>query len=231
MAASVSESHRNIQGIGMTSARTRERLVQRLAENGIRNAAVLDRVRNVPRHLFVDEALASRAYEDSALPIGFGQTISQPYIVALMTQALLEDGDESIRRPQKVLEVGTGCGYQTAILAPAVGQIYTIERVKELQASTRTRLSDLGFGNIRYRYGDGLKGWPGQAPFDGIIVAAAPASIPKILLDQLAPGGRLIIPVGERERQELVRMTRTDSGFEREHLCWVSFVPLLEGTG
>jgi protein-L-isoaspartate(D-aspartate) O-methyltransferase len=227
----VSENQQSIQGIGMTSARTRERLVQRLTEHGIHSSVVLDRIRNVPRHLFVDEALASRAYEDSALPIGFGQTISQPYVVALMTQALLEENNGTIRHPKKVLEVGTGCGYQTAVLASLVGQLFTIERISELLRSTRTRLAELGCGNIRYRHGDGLKGWPGQAPFDGIIVAAAPAEVPQILLDQLAPAGRLIIPIGDRGRQELVRMTRTESGFEREHLCWVSFVPLLEGTG
>jgi protein-L-isoaspartate(D-aspartate) O-methyltransferase len=230
MATPVSGNQNTIQGIGMTSARTRERLVQRLADNGIHNSVVLDRIRNVPRHLFVDEALASRAYEDSALPIGFGQTISQPFVVALMTQALIEGSGVS-GQPQKVLEVGTGCGYQTAILAPLVRQVFTIERIKELLWSTRTRLNELGCANIRYRHGDGLKGWPGQAPFDGIIVAAAPAVIPQNLLDQLAPGGCLIIPVGDRGQQELVRMTRTESGFEREHLSWVSFVPLLEGTG
>lgn len=214
----------------MTSARTRDRLVQRLAESGIRSAAVLERIRSVPRHLFVDEALASRAYEDSALPIGFGQTISQPYIVALMTQALIED-DGAVMKPDKVLEVGTGCGYQTAILAPLVGQLFTIERVRGLLQSTKSRLASLGCKNVRYRHGDGLKGWPGQAPFDGIIVAAAPPEVPQTLLDQLAPGGRLVIPVGGRGRQELVRITRTDGGFEQEHLCWVSFVPLVEGTG
>ncbi|RLA29241.1 MAG: protein-L-isoaspartate(D-aspartate) O-methyltransferase [Gammaproteobacteria bacterium] len=214
----------------MTSARTRERLVQRLLDNGISNLQILDRIRSVPRHLFVDEALQSRAYEDSALPIGYGQTISQPYIVALMTQALL-DGVNPSQPLQKVLEVGTGCGYQTAILSPLVRQIFTIERIRDLMIDTRTRLAELGFQNIRFRHGDGMKGWPGQAPFDGILVAAAPAGIPQKLLDQLAVGGRLIIPVGPAGRQDLIRVTRTEAGLEQESLCTVSFVPLLEGIG
>jgi len=214
----------------MTSARTRERLVQRLVDHDINNLQILDRVRSVPRHLFVDEALQSRAYEDTALPIGHGQTISQPYIVALMTQALL-DGVDPSQPLQKVLEVGTGCGYQTAILSPLVRRIFTIERIRNLMVDTRSRLAELGFQNIRFRYGDGMKGWPGQAPFDGILVAAAPAGIPQQLLDQLAVGGRLIIPVGPAGRQELVRVIRTEQGLEHENLCAVSFVPLLEGTG
>ena len=216
-------------GIGMTSARTRERLVQRLAAGGIHNEAVLERIRAVPRHLFIDEALASRAYEDSALPIGLGQTISQPYIVALMTQALL-DGSGA-RRLEKVLEVGTGCGYQTAVLAPLVGQLFTIERLAGLQRAARQRLAGLGLNNLRFRHGDGFEGWPGQAPFDGILVTAAPAEVPPALVEQLAPGGRLVIPVGPAGNQELLRISRHASGVEREHLSWVSFVPLLEGKG
>ncbi len=216
------------QGIGMTSARTRERLARRLAEHGIREPAVLERIRVVPRHLFVDEALASRAYEDSALPIGHGQTISQPYIVALMTQALIE-GDEQPRQLDKVLEIGTGCGYQTAVLAPLVRRIFTIERVAPLLRQARARLRELGIDNVRYRHDDGMQGWPGQAPFDGILVAAAPERIPPALLEQLAVGGRLVIPVGPAGRQELVRVTRHPDGFEREVLCDVSFVPLLGG--
>ena len=230
MVALMNENQRKIQGIGMTSARTRERLVRRLAKHGITNHFILDRIRAVPRHLFVDEALQSRAYEDSALPIGQGQTISQPYVVALMTQALLDD-DGEIRPLGKVLEVGTGCGYQTAILSGLVGQIYTIERIRGLMRSARTRLGELGLTNIRYRHGDGMRGWPGQAPFDGILVAAAPAGVPDQLLDQLAVGGRLIIPVGPPGRQELIRVTRTPDSLEQEKLCAVSFVPLLEGTG
>lgn len=213
----------------MTSARTRERLAQRLAEQGIRSPAVLERIRSVPRHLFVDEALETRAYEDSALPIGLGQTISQPWIVALMTQALVErDGGD--RALGKVLEVGTGCGYQTAVLSPLARQVFTIERIGSLQRAARTRLNHLGFGNIRYRHGDGMAGWPGQAPFDGIIVTAAPEDIPPALLEQLAPGGRLVIPVGPAGQQELVRVTRGEDGFQREVLGRVSFVPLLGGT-
>jgi protein-L-isoaspartate(D-aspartate) O-methyltransferase len=226
----VSQNQQNIQGIGMTSARTRERLVDRLSRNGITNPVVLDRIRSVPRHLFVDEALGSRAYEDSALPIGHGQTISQPYIVALMTQGLLEDGVGTTEL-KKVLEVGTGCGYQTAVLSPLVGQLFTIERMRGLLQPARARLKELGFKNIRYRHGDGMQGWPGQAPFDGILVAAAPAEIPQKLLDQLAMGGRLVIPIGPPGRQELMRIIRTDDGFDYQSLCAVSFVPLLEGTG
>ncbi len=217
-----------INGIGMTSARTRERLVRRLGETGITHPAVLERIRSVPRHLFVDEALASRAYEDSALPIGQGQTISQPWVVALMTQALVADAELPLR---KVLEVGTGCGYQTAVLSPFVRQLFTIERIGTLQQAARTRLNQLGFDNVRYRHGDGFKGWPGQAPFDGIIVAAAPAGVPPALLEQLAEGGRLVIPVGPSGQQDLVRFTRRGDDYQRELLSRVSFVPLVEGTG
>jgi protein-L-isoaspartate(D-aspartate) O-methyltransferase len=220
----------SLRGIGMTSARTRDRLVQRLRDAGIRNETVLERIRSVPRHLFVDEALASRAYEDSALPIGHGQTISQPYVVALMTAALLEPLADG-RAPRKVLEVGTGCGYQTAVLAPLVRQVFSIERIGALLTATRDRLRALGVDNVRFRHGDGFEGWPGQAPFDAIIVAAAPAEVPGALLDQLAPGGRLVIPVGPPGNQELVRITRTESGFAREVLEHVSFVPFREGTG
>ena len=230
MVTRVSQSQQNIQGIGMTSARTRERLVDRLAQNGIKNSRVLERVRSVPRHLFVDEALGSRAYEDSALPIGHGQTISQPYIVALMSQALLDEAPGA-GPLKKVLEVGTGCGYQTAVLSPLAGQLFTIERIRGLQQAARARLRELGYNNIRYRHGDGMQGWPGQAPFDGILVAAAPAEIPQKLLDQLSVGGRLIIPIGPPGRQNLMRIIRTDDGFDRQSLCAVSFVPLLEGTG
>jgi protein-L-isoaspartate(D-aspartate) O-methyltransferase len=230
MVAGVSSGPDNVLGIGMTSARTRERLVQRLMAEGIVNEAVLERIRSVPRHLFVDEALSSRAYEDSALPIGQAQTISQPYIVALMTQALIQ-GDGKPYRPEKVLEVGTGSGYQTAVLSSLVGQIFTLERIGGLQRQARQRLHSLGVSNVRYRHGDGFEGWPGQAPFDGIIVTAAPAEVPPALLEQLAPGGRLIIPVGPAGCQELIRITRSGAEFERERLGAVSFVPLLEGKG
>ena len=209
----------------MTSARTRDRLVKRLQAGGIANAEVLERIRNVPRHLFVDEALASRAYEDTALPIGHGQTISQPYVVARMTEALISGG-----RLQKILEVGTGCGYQTAVLAPLVGQIYSIERLAPLLQRARQSLFELGVKNVRFRHGDGWQGWSAEAPFDGILVAAAPASIPQDLIDQLAVDGRLIIPVGGRGGQELLQLTRRTGGkVERESLGLVSFVPLLAG--
>jgi protein-L-isoaspartate(D-aspartate) O-methyltransferase len=214
-----------LAGIGMTSARTRDRLVQRLREQGIANLAVLDRIRNVPRHIFVDEALGSRAYEDTALPIGFGQTISQPYIVARMTEALLAGGPAD-----KVLEVGTGCGYQSAVLAPLVTQLYTIERIEPLLARARERLKELGIRNVRFRHGDGTLGWKAQAPFDGILVAAAPLTVPEPLLRQLKVGGRLIVPLGPEGEQQLVRLTRREQRVEREQLGPVAFVPLLAGT-
>jgi len=217
---------RRLAGIGMTSARTRDRLVQRLREQGIANLAVLDRIRNVPRHIFVDEALASRAYEDTALPIGFGQTISQPYIVARMTEALLEGG-----APGRVLEVGTGCGYQTAVLAPLVGRVYSIERIDGLLQRAKARLKELGIRNVRFRHGDGSDGWKSQAPFDAILVAAAALTVPEALVGQLAIGGRLIIPAGPEGAQQLLRITRREQGVERRVLGPVSFVPLLGGTG
>jgi protein-L-isoaspartate(D-aspartate) O-methyltransferase len=212
-------------GIGMTSARTRDRLVQRLREQGISNLAVLDRIRNVPRHIFVDEALGTRAYEDTALPIGFGQTISQPYIVARMTEALLEGGPLL-----KVLEVGTGCGYQTAVLAPLVERIYTIERVEPLVTRAKERIKELGIRNVRFRYGDGSLGWKAHAPFDGILVAAAPLVVPEELIKQLKVGGRLLVPVGGEGEQELIRFTRKEQRVERQSLGAVAFVPLLGGT-
>jgi protein-L-isoaspartate(D-aspartate) O-methyltransferase len=214
-----------LSGIGMTSARTRDRLVQRLREQGISNLAVLDRIRNVPRHIFVDEALGSRAYEDTALPIGFGQTISQPYIVARMTEALLEGGDAD-----NVLEVGTGCGYQTAVLAPLVAHLNTIERIEPLLTRARERLKELGIRNVRFRHGDGSVGWKAHAPFDGILVAAAPLTVPEALLKQLKVGGRLLVPVGPEGEQQLIRFTRREQRMERESLGPVAFVPLLGGT-
>jgi protein-L-isoaspartate(D-aspartate) O-methyltransferase len=214
-----------LSGIGMTSARTRDRLVQRLREQGITNLAVLERVRNVPRHIFVDEALGSRAYEDTALPIGFGQTISQPYIVARMTEALLEGG-----AVENVLEVGTGCGYQTAVLAPLVAHVNTIERIEPLLTRARERLKELGIRNVRFRHGDGSLGWKAHAPFDGILVTAAPLSVPDALIKQLKVGGRLIVPVGPEGEQQLVRFTRREQRLERENLGAVAFVPLLGGT-
>ena len=166
-----------ITGIGMTSARTRDRLVQRLRDQGIVNPAVLERIRNVPRHIFVDEALGSRAYEDTALPIGFGQTISQPYIVARMTEALLDGGPLA-----RVLEIGTGCGYQTAVLSPLVTTLFTIERIAPLMERARERIKELGMRNVRFRHGDGSVGWKAHGPFDGILVAAAPLTVPQAWL-------------------------------------------------
>jgi protein-L-isoaspartate(D-aspartate) O-methyltransferase len=211
-------------GIGMTSARTRDRLVQRLRDQGIANLTVLERIRNVPRHIFVDEALSSRAYEDTALPIGFSQTISQPYIVARMTEALLE-GSALLN----VLEVGTGCGYQTAVLAPLVGRIYTIERIEPLLKRAKLRIKELGLDNVRFRHGDGTAGWKAHAPFDGILVAAAPLTVPEVLIGQLKQGGRLIVPIGPEGEQELIRFTRKEQRIERQSLGPVSFVPLLGG--
>jgi protein-L-isoaspartate(D-aspartate) O-methyltransferase len=212
------------QGIGMTSARTRDRLVQRLRDQGIRNEKVLEQIRNVPRHLFVDEALASRAYEDTALPIGLGQTISQPYVVARMTEALL-DGFEG----ETVLEVGTGCGYQTAVLAPLVKKIYTIERIPDLLRRAKQRLRQLDIYNVQFKPGDGWEGWPKYGPYDGIIVTAAPDKVPEKLLQQLAPGGRLIIPVGPQGVQDLVMITNCNDHYEQISLGAVSFVPLVKG--
>jgi protein-L-isoaspartate(D-aspartate) O-methyltransferase len=211
-------------GIGMTSARTRERLVARLREQGIVNPEVLERIRSVPRHVFVDEALASRAYEDTALPIGHGQTISQPYIVARMTQSLVEAG-----KPRKVLEVGTGCGYQTAVLAPLVTTLYSVERIAALQQRARKVLRDLRIGNVHMKHGDGFEGWAAYAPFDGIIVAAASYAVPPALVEQLADGGRLVIPVGTDREQQLLRITRRGERLEKETLGPVTFVPLLQG--
>ena len=215
-----------LAGIGMTSARTRDRLIQRLRDQGISNLAVLDRIRSVPRHLFVDEALASRAYEDTALPIGYSQTISQPYIVARMTEALLEGG----KKVGKVLEVGTGCGYQTAVLAPLVKKIYSIERIAPLAKRAQATLKELGIKNVKAKHGDGTVGWKSQKPFDGILVAAAPLAVPEALFAQLGKGGRLIVPVGPEGQQQLMRFTRNDERIDREVLGAVAFVPLLGGT-
>jgi protein-L-isoaspartate(D-aspartate) O-methyltransferase len=212
----------------MTSARTRDRLIDRLRAEGITSEPVLETIRSTPRHLFVDEALASRAYEDTPLPIGFGQTISQPYIVAVMTQAMIKGlapGDKL----GKVLEVGTGCGYQTAVLAPFVQHIYSLERIQPLFQRAKTRLQGLGIRNVTLRYADGMRGWSSQAPFDSIIVAAAPAEVPQDLLSQLDDGGRMLIPLGGRGGQGLVCITREGDEFRRKELGLVSFVPLVEG--
>lgn len=212
------------QGIGMTSQRTRERLIQRLEEAGIRNPDVLDVMRRLPRHLFVDEALASRAYEESALPIGHGQTISQPYTVARMTEALLASGS-----PDTVLEIGTGSGFQTAVLASLARRVYSVERVADLSERARHTLRGLGLRNVRLRHGDGALGWPEYAPFNAIIVTAAPAGIPRVLVNQLTMGGCMVLPIGHSERQVLVRVLRTETGYVHELLEPVTFVPLLVG--
>ena len=211
------------QGIGMTSQRTRDRLVQRLRSNGIRKHAVLEAIGSTPRHLFVDEALASRAYEDTALPIGHGQTISQPYIVARMTELVLEV------RPRKVLEVGTGSGYQAAILSRLVDKVYSTERIESLATQARQRFRRLGYRNVRVQHSDGSWGWPQFQPFDAIIVTAGGAEIPEPLLEQLAVGGRLVMPLGDRTRQILVTVTRTPTVYERVDLEPVVFVPLIAG--
>jgi protein-L-isoaspartate(D-aspartate) O-methyltransferase len=213
-----------LSGIGMTSARTRERLVLRLQEQGIADQRVLDRIRSVPRHLFMDEALASRAYEDTALPIGFGQTISQPFVVAKMTEALLAAG-----AAPKVLEIGTGCGYQTAVLAPLVAEVYTIERIAPLLGRARRTLRELRIRNVNFRHDDGSIGWAARAPFDGILLTAAPHAVPQALFDQLKLGGCLIAPVGGEGRQELFRYTKGETRIDRLSLGAVSFVPLVSG--
>jgi protein-L-isoaspartate(D-aspartate) O-methyltransferase len=211
-------------GIGMTSQRTRQRLVNRLIDSGIKNLEVLDAIRETPRHLFVDEALATRAYEDTALPIGFQQTLSQPYIVARMTELLIQEG-----KPNKVLEIGTGSGYQTAILAQLIKYVYSTERISQLQSKAKERLRDLGFKNIRFQHSDGNYGWAREAPFDAIISTAAPETVPQNLLDQLAIGGRLVIPVGS-ESQELQLIVRNaEQDFETQVIEDVLFVPLKKG--
>ena len=211
-------------GIGMTSQRTRMRMVERLRERGVKDEIVLAAMAEISRHAFVDEALASRAYEDTALPIGFAQTISQPYIVARMTEALLEAGPLN-----DVLEVGTGSGYQTAILSRLVRRVYTVERIESLLNQARDRFRELGLRNVRLKHADGTLGMPEYAPFDGILVTAAPESVPEALVAQLKVGGRMVLPVGGREDQSLVRVTRTAKGVERKVLERVAFVPLLGG--
>jgi protein-L-isoaspartate(D-aspartate) O-methyltransferase len=215
----------NIQGIGMTSQRTRDRLIRRLEEQGINDPRVLKAIRETPRHLFVDEALASRVYEDTALPIESGQTISQPYVVARMTELIIQ------KPVSRVLEVGTGSGYQAAVLAQLVTSVYTVERIHGLFSRAQERFKRLGYQNIRCKFSDGNWGWPSQAPFDAIIVTAAPSVVPDELLEQLKMGGRMVVPVGNsRGVQQLLLITCTKKGFEQRSVESVSFVPLLEGT-
>ena len=213
------------QGIGMTSQRTRNRLVDRLREGGIVDPRVLDVLRQIPRHMFMDEAMASRAYEDTALPIGYGQTISQPFIVARMTEVLLQQP----AIPSKVLEIGTGSGYQTAVLAQLVDQVYSVERISHLLNTARQRLSRLQLHNVQFRMGDGYQGWDKHAPYDAIIVTAAPEVVPKQLLQQLVIGGRMVIPVGKPLHQRLLLITREEEVCTEQALDWVSFVPMIKG--
>ncbi|SFE15458.1 protein-L-isoaspartate(D-aspartate) O-methyltransferase [Dyella marensis] len=216
-----------LKGEGMTSQRARDRLASKLKEDGIKDARVIEVIRNLPRHHFIDQALHSRAYENTALPIGHGQTISQPWVVARMTEALLEFGV-----PQKVLEIGTGSGYQAVVLAALVPQLYTVERIEELLRQARRRFRQLGLTNLRSRHDDGKLGWPDEAPFDAIILTAAGDTIPTQLLDQLSPTGVLVAPVGSPSHQTLIRMRGDGQGdFLQEELGPVSFVPLLGGIG
>lgn len=216
-----------LKGEGMTSQRARDRLAVTLKESGIRDTRVIDVIRNLPRHHFIDQALHSRAYENTALPIGHGQTISQPWVVARMTEALLEFGV-----PQKVLEIGTGSGYQAAVLAALVPQVYTVERIEELLRQARRRFRQLGIANLRSRYDDGKLGWPDEGPFDAVILTAAGDAIPHAILDQMTPTGVLIAPVGSPSSQTLIRMRGDGQGdFIQEELGPVSFVPLLGGIG
>lgn len=211
-------------GHGMTSQRARDRLVAHLREEGIADTRVLDVMRTLPRHVFLDEVLASRAYENTALPIGHGQTISQPWVVARMSAALLEN-----HQPKRVLEIGTGSGYQAAVLASLVEQVYTVERIEDLLRQARRRFRKLGFTNIRSRHDDGSLGWLDEAPFDAIILTAAGAGVPPGLLHQLAEGGVLLAPVGPPGAQDLVRMSKLGAELASEVLGTVSFVPLLGG--
>ncbi len=214
----------NSAGIGMTSNRTRQRMIDRLRMRGIGDERVLMAMAQVPRHLFIDEALAHRAYEDNALPIKFGQTISQPYVVARMTEEVIKH-----QHPVKVLELGTGSGYQAAVLSHLVDQVFSIERIDKLTRSARRLFIKLGYRNIRCKTGDGYQGWPNEALFDIIICTAAPEQIPFDLLDQLEVGGKMILPVGDHRKQKLVAIVKQEHGYQEEMLGDVIFVPLLEG--
>jgi protein-L-isoaspartate(D-aspartate) O-methyltransferase len=209
----------------MIQKNARDRLIERLKTRGIQHPGVLEAILHIPRHQFIDDALYTHAYADHALPIGYGQTISQPYVVALMTQHLLTSG-----RLHSVLEIGTGCGYQTAILAQLIERVYTVERIRPLLDRAQERLQQLSIHNVQFKYSDGCWGWSENAPYDGILVTAAPEEIPNALLDQLAIGGCLIIPVGpQRSHQELLKIVRTRNRFEQHSLGNVNFVPLRDG--
>lgn len=221
----MSPEHWNLKGIGMTSQRTRDRMVLRLREQGITHDELLQTMSILPRHIFVDDALSHRAYEDVSLPIGSNQTISQPWVVAKMTERLLK----MPQRPKRLLEVGTGSGYQTALLAQLFDEIFTLERIGSFQVRVKARFDALELHNIHMLHGDGFLGWPESAPYDAIIVTAAPVDIPQPLIDQLRPGGCMLLPVGETYDQKLVQLTRTAQGYESEVLAPVRFVPLVEG--
>ena len=214
---------RPLPGVGMTGQRARDRMVQRLREQGIADERVLAAIGSLPRHQFIDEALASRAYEDTALPIGCGQTISQPWVVARMTEALVEHG-----LPKRVLEIGTGSGYQAAVLATLGIEVFTVERIDELLRDARRRFRQLAL-DVRSRHDDGRLGWPEHAPFDAIIVTAGGAALEPALLGQLVVGGTLVAPVGGSSAQRLLRLRRREHGIEQEDLGGVIFVPLLAG--
>jgi len=213
----------NFTGIGMTSERTRRRLIEKIRDMGVVDKCVLDVMLNVPRHIFVEEALATRAYENDSLPIGHGQTISQPYTVGLMTQTLLN-------KPRaNVLEIGTGCGYQTAILAALCERVVSVERIIKLHRQARDRLYDLGVRNVLFRHGDGFAGLVDNAPYDGILAAAVSEDVPEELIEQLADGGRVVMPVGQGERQILIVIDKTSTGLRQQEIEAVRFVPRLAG--
>lgn len=214
----------DLHGVGMTSQRTRVRLVERLRERGITDEGLLEIISMTPRHLFIDEALAHRAYEDTSLPIGYQQTISQPYVVARMTQALLSDGPL-----KRVLEVGTGSGYQTAILAQVADRVYTVERIQGLVERAREHLKLVGLRNVQFRHADGGVGWPEKGPFDGIMVTASPRRIPAELIEQLAEGGKMVVPLDNGKGQQLVLIRADAEGIQTEVLEKVNFVPLVGG--
>ena len=219
----------DLDGIGMTSRRTRDRLIERLREKGIDDQRVLETMRMIPRHIFVDEALAHRAYEDIALPIGFNQTISQPYIVALMTQVLFSDGDATVKR-ESVLEIGTGSGYQASVLAHMAKRVYSVERISGLVDYAKSRFKALKIRNIRVKHDDGNLGWAQQGPFDAIMVTAGAPGVPDMLVEQLNVGGRVVIPVVQGDSQSLLIIDKTSRGLQQTNIADVRFVPLLRGT-